>query len=166
MKLFACGALAMAPTLAVAAAPQAVQSVPPGMYSGRWYQIAQILKVDHHPCRDGVDEYLPSPKGGFTVNMSCPGNFVGFQHTSAHGEVTPGSGGAKFKLSFLGGFIRQEYWVVDLAPDQSWFLMATPGGNYLWLMARKPTLDAAAYAMARTRIQAMGYDVARLTPDR
>jgi apolipoprotein D and lipocalin family protein len=167
MKLLAiCGVLAIAPSLAMATAPEPAKGVPPAMYVGRWFQIAQIVKTDHHPCRNGVDEFEPSPKGGFTVVMTCEGAFGGPHSVSAHGEVTPGSGGAKFKVSFLGGLIRQEYWVLDHAPDQSWALMATPGGNYLWLLARTPALTATAHAAACARIRALGYDLARLTSDR
>ena len=163
--LAACGALLLSPSLAMAAAPQPAQAVPPGMYAGRWFQIAQILQTDHHPCRGGVDEFVPSPKGGFTVTMTCQGG-IGPHSISVHGEVMPGSGGTKFKLSFLGGLIRQEYWVLDHAADQSWALMATPGGNFLWLLARTPALSAADHQAAFARIHALGFDLAKLTSDR
>jgi apolipoprotein D and lipocalin family protein len=164
--LAACGVLALAPSLAMAAAPEPAQAVPPGMYAGRWFQIAQILKTDHHPCHNGVDEFQPSPKGGFTVIMTCDGGLGGFHQVSAHGEIMPGSDGAKFRVSFLGGLIHQDYWVLDRAADQSWALMATPGGNYLWLLARTPALSAAAHAAACARIRALGFDLAHLTSDR
>lgn len=164
--LAACAAFVLASSLAMAAAPEPAPAVPPGMYSGRWFQIAQILKTDHHPCHEGVDEFVPSPKGGFTVVMTCQGYLGGPRSISAHGEVTPGSGGAKFKLSFLGGLIRQEYWVLDYAPDQSWAVMATPGGNFLWILARTPALSPSAHAAACARVRALGFDLAKLTPDR
>jgi apolipoprotein D and lipocalin family protein len=164
--LAACGVLVLAPSLVMAAAPEPAKAVPSGMYAGRWFQIAQIVKTDHHPCRNGVDEFEPSPKGGFTVVMTCDGGFGGPHSVSAHGEVVAGSGGAKFKVSFLGGLFHQEYWVLDRASDESWALMATPGGNYLWLLARTPALSAAAHAAACARIHAMGYDLAKLTSDR
>lgn len=149
----------------MAAAPQPARAVPPGMYAGRWFQIAQILQTDHHPCREGVDEFVPSPNGGFTIIMTCQ-RPLGPRSVSAHGEVTPGSGNTKFKLSFLGGLIRQEYWVLDHAADESWALMATPGGNFLWLLARTPTLSPADHQAACARIRALGFDLAKLTPDR
>jgi apolipoprotein D and lipocalin family protein len=80
--------------------------------------------------------------------------------------IVPGSGAAKFRMSFFGGLISQEYWVLDHAEDQSWALMATTGGNYLWLLARRPVLDPRAHAAALARIAALGYDVAKLTPTR
>jgi apolipoprotein D and lipocalin family protein len=164
--LVAWATLILCPALAIAATPQPTEAVPPGMYSGRWFQIAQILKTDHHPCREGVDEFVPSPKGGFTVMMTCQGYLGGPRTISAHGEVTPGSGNARFKLSFLGGLIRQEYWVLGYAADQSWAVMATPGGNFLWILARTPTLSAADHQAACARIRALGFDLAKLAPDR
>jgi apolipoprotein D and lipocalin family protein len=56
--------------------------------------------------------------------------------------------------------------VIDHAPDQSWVLMATPGGNYLWLLARRPALDGPLHAAAFARISALGYDTSRLIVSR
>jgi apolipoprotein D and lipocalin family protein len=60
-------------------------------------------------------------------------------------------------MSFLGGLKKQEYWVLDRADDQSWAIMATPGGNFVWLLSRKPAMDAAAKAAALARVKALGY---------
>ncbi|MGH7022956.1 MAG: lipocalin family protein [Caulobacteraceae bacterium] len=71
-----------------------------------------------------------------------------------------------FKVGFFGGLISQVYWVLDYAADHSWALMATPGGNYLWLLARRPDMTAAARAAAVARIAALGYNVRAMKSDR
>jgi apolipoprotein D and lipocalin family protein len=35
--------------------------------------------------------------------------------------------------------------------------MATPGGNYVWLLSRRPALSEAAREAAIARIRALGY---------
>ena len=40
--------------------------------------------------------------------------------------------------------------------------MATPGGNYVWLMSRKAVMAPAAKAAAIARIKALGYNTAKL----
>ncbi len=60
-------------------------------------------------------------------------------------------------MSFLGGLKKQEYWVLDCADDHSWAIMATPGGNFVWLLARKPVLSEGAKAQALERVKALGY---------
>jgi len=168
MRLTAVVALAMAfaSPPAMAAAPQPTRPVAPGMYVGRWFQIAQILKSDHHPCHAGTDDFQPAAQGQFIVTVTCHDLSGAVRQTRARGAVTANSAGAKFRVSFLAGFITQEYWVLDQAADQSWVLLATPAGNFLWLMARRPNMDPAARSAALARIRTLGFDVTRLVPDR
>ena len=66
------------------------------------------------------------------------------------------------QLSFFGGMVRQEYWILDRADDGAWAIMATPGGNYVWLLSRRPILDAGVRARIVSRIGQLGYNTARL----
>ena len=157
----ALAAVAMA-AHAWAAAPQPVQGAPIGLYSGRWYQVAQIAKSNRQVCPGATDDFSPSPRGGFSVKVTCHPAFGGAHETNAHVAIIPGSGNAKFKMSLLGGLVHQEYWLLDHAEDLSWVLMATPGGNYLWVLARRPAMNGAERATAAKRIQALGYNTARL----
>ena len=81
--------------------------------------------------------------------------------------ILPDTGNAKIRLGFLGGLFHQEYWILDHAPDDNaWALMATPGGRFLWLLSRRPTLTAQEHAAAVARITALGYDASHLKPSR
>ena len=60
-------------------------------------------------------------------------------------------------MSFFGGIRKQEYWVLDTAGDGAWAIMATPGGNYVWLLSRKAALPTPVQAAAIARIRALGY---------
>jgi apolipoprotein D and lipocalin family protein len=163
-----CLAMLAGASPAPAKAPQPVRPVQPSLYSGRWYQIAGIAKADQHFCAAATDDFGPDGHGGLSGVATChEGNASGKAHEyTAKVSILPGSGAAKFKMSFFGGLISQEYWVLDHADDQSWALMATPGGNYLWLIARRPNLDPRVRQAAITRIAALGYDVSKLKPSR
>ena len=69
---------------------------------------------------------------------------------------------AKFKMSFFGGLLSQEYWVLDQRSDEGWLILATHDGKYLWLMSQKPTLPATIKTQAVARIKQLGYDIGRL----
>ena len=69
---------------------------------------------------------------------------------------------AKFKMSFFGGIISQDYVVVEHRPEQGWLVLATANGKYLWLMSQKPVLPAAIKTQALTRIRQLGFDIGRL----
>lgn len=144
---------------ALPAAPKPVKSAGLNLYTGRWYQVGQIVKTNNHPCPGGTDDFAPNAKGRLTVTIACRSG----RRIRAGVTILPGSGNTRFRMSFFGGLIRQEYWLLNYAADQSWALMATPGGNYLWLLARRPSLDPATRARALASIKALGYDTARLT---
>ena len=95
----------------------------------------------------------------FFADLGSPGGAA--KVWKAEGAIVPGSGNAKFKARFFG-LVSQEYWILDTAPDGAWAIMATPGGNYVWLMSRKAVMTPAAKSAALARIKALGYDTTRL----
>lgn len=152
-------------TPAFAGAPQPVRAAPAALYAGRWYQIAWIAPPDPHPCRSATDDFSPAKGGGFMVTLACRDDRGRPKQMTVKGQVLAGSAGAKFRVAFFGGLFHQEYWVLDHAADGDWALMTTPGGRFLWLLARGPALAAAERAAATGSIKALGFDPARLTPD-
>lgn len=154
--------LALAAGQGLAASPQPARAAPIGMYAGRWYQIAQIAKTNRHPCPGGTEDFSANGRGGLAVTLTCRQPSGASHQVKAGVTIVPNSGNARFKISFFGGLISQEYLVLDHAADLSWAVMATPGGNYLWLLARRPVLDPVTFEAADGRIKALGYDPTKL----
>ncbi|MDP1735903.1 MAG: lipocalin family protein [Caulobacter sp.] len=142
-----------------AAAPQPTRPVAPSFYSGRWYEIARIPNAGQRDCQAAYSQFTATAARAFKVSQVCrKGSASGPAKTfNTTGKILPGSGNAKFEMSFFGGVRKQEYWVLDRSADGAWALMATPGGNYIWLMSRKAVMDPAAKAGAVARIRALGY---------
>jgi apolipoprotein D and lipocalin family protein len=162
-----CGlAMALPGGGALAAAPQPIKTAPLGMYAGRWYMVGQIAKSASHSCPAATEDFSTTVRGAYAIKVTCREPSGDPKQINGHVAILPNSGNAKFRMSFFGGLVNQEYWMLDHAADQSWALMATPGGNYLWLLTRRPVLDPATRAAAAASIQALGYDVSRLTTDR
>jgi apolipoprotein D and lipocalin family protein len=149
---------------AVAGAPAPTRPVAAALYSGRWYEIARTPNTRQQGCQGPTSDFIDQGGGAFTVAETChKGSALGPSHTMrTRARILPGSGNAKFTMSFLGGLIHQQYWILDHAGDDAWALMATPGGRYIWLLARRPVMDPAARAAALARISALGYEPARL----
>ena len=156
--------IAAAASRALAGAPQPAKPVAAALYSGRWYEIARTPNAREKNCQGDTSDFSPLGGGAFTVVETChKGSPAGPTRTlRTRARILPGSGGAKFAMSFLGGLIRQQYWIVDHADDDAWALMATPGGNYIWLLARQPAMESAAKAAALARLAALGYNSTRL----
>lgn len=165
----ACVAVLATATAAVAGAPQPTKPVAASFYSGRWYEIARIPNAGQRDCQAPQSRFTPlggkgdvafiASTGEFAVDQVCrKGSASGPARTFAtKGRILPGSRNAKFEMSFLGGVRKQEYWVLDSAPDGSWAIMATPGGNYVWLLARKAVLPTAVRDQIVARARALGY---------
>jgi apolipoprotein D and lipocalin family protein len=144
---------------ALAAAPQPTRPVATSFYSGRWYEIARIPNAGQRDCQAAYSQFVSTGGGAFRVSQICHrGSATGPAKTfSTTGRILPGTNAAKFEMSFFGGIRKQEYWVLDTAGDGAWAIMATPGGNYVWLMARDAVMDPADRARVIARIRSLGY---------
>ena len=85
-------------------------------------------------------------------------------HGHAEGRAVPFAdpSNTKFRMSFFGGLITQEYQVLEHRPTEGWLILSTRDGKYLWLMSQRPTLPAAVKAEAIARIRQLGFDPGRL----
>ncbi len=166
--LAASAAIALA-SAAAASAPAPTKPVAAGFYSGLWYEIARVPNLGQRDCQAPRSEFTPTGGQGDVAFIATTGEFAVRQVCrkgsangpakvfSTKGRVLPGSRNAKFEMAFLGGVRKQEYWVLDTAPDGAWAIMATPGGNYVWLLSRRATMSEAVKAAAVSRIRALGY---------
>lgn len=148
---------------AQAAAPQPTARVELSKMTGRWYEVARLPNKTQRGCQAGTADWMRAPDG-FAVVQACRKGSPSAPKTEwkAKAKVVDPKTNAKFKMTFFGGLVSQEYWVIDNRPEQGWLLLGTPGGNYLWLMAQRPLLSTSAKAEALSRIRQLGYDVSRL----
>jgi apolipoprotein D and lipocalin family protein len=157
--------LAVPALLAPAVAPAAPQPLPRlelASVMGRWYEVARIPNQLQRGCTAGASDWTPTAEG-FAVVQSChKGAPDGpLAEWRAKARVADASN-ARFRMSFFGGLVSQEYWVLDQRPAEGWLILSTRDGRYLWLMAQRPTLPAPAKADALARIRQLGFDTGRL----
>lgn len=159
------GACALAaPTMAPAAAPKPLRPVSSDVYSGRWYEIARTPNTLQKDCEGATSDFLGWSDGAFTVVDTCHhGTPAGpAKVIRARAKIVSPQDNTRFRVSFFGGLVHQEYWILDHADDGGWAIMATPGGNYVWLLSRRPVLSASVRAAALARVAALGYAPSRL----
>jgi apolipoprotein D and lipocalin family protein len=151
--------------LALCAAPAAAQEVKVELTSmmGRWYEVARIPNNLQRGCQAGASDWVRTADG-FAVMQSCrKGSADGpLAQWKAKAKVADPGVNSRFKMTFFGGLVSQEYRVLAHKPDQGWLIFATRDGKYLWLMSQKPVLPAAIRTQAVTRIKQLGFDPARL----
>ncbi|MFO8045668.1 MAG: lipocalin family protein [Halomonas sp.] len=131
-------------------------------YLGEWYEIARL----DHSFERGLDcvtaDYSRRTDGGVRVlNRGVKLD---------EGEASEAEGRAYFigdedvgrlKVSFFGPFYGG-YNVLALDDDYQWSLVAGPDRDYLWILARTPTLPDATYRALVERAERLDFPVEEL----
>ena len=148
---------------ASAVAPEPSTPVSAAFFTGRWYEIARLPTKSQKDCEGGISQFTGAAAGEFSLIQTCHigalnGPLKTFDTT---GKITPGANNAKFVLTFFK-VIKQEYWVIDRSDNLDWAVMVTPGGNYAWLMSRKPVMAEAEKSAAIAHLKAAGYPTEKL----
>lgn len=162
--LLVLAALAATPVLARDSAPQPAKSVAAAFYTGRWFEIARTDNLRQQNCEAPTYDFgaLKGTTRAFVLTCRRGSPTGRAESTNISVTIPTDAQKNKFRIAAFGGVVRQEYWVLDRADDLSWAIMATPGGNYVWLLARTPKLDAALQAQLMARIKALGYDMSKV----
>jgi apolipoprotein D and lipocalin family protein len=161
--LVAVAAFAAAQTASAQAMPQAAPHIELSKIVGRWYEVARLPNMTQRGCQAGTSDWTRNGDG-FSVVQAChrgtPDGPLAEWKAKAH-AIDPVSN-AKFRMSFFGGLVSQEYWVLDQRSDEGWLILSTHDGRYLWLMSQKPSLPAPVRSEALARIKQLGFDIGRL----
>ena len=157
----------LAAALLAGAAPALAAPAPPDekieltKMTGRWYEVARLPNKTQKDCQGGTSDWVAA-EDGYSVVQACHRGTLAAPATEwkAKAKVIDPKTNARIRMSFFGGLLSQEYWVLDHRSD--WLILGTPNGNYMWLMSQRPVLSAAAKAQAVARVKQLGYDVSRL----
>jgi apolipoprotein D and lipocalin family protein len=156
-------AFAAAQAASADAMPQPAPHIELSKIVGRWYEVARLPNMTQRGCQAGTSDWTRNGDG-FSVVQAChrgsPDGPLAEWKAKAH--VADPVSNAKFRMSFFGGLVSQEYWVLDQRSDEGWLILSTHDGRYLWLMSQKPSLPAAIRNEAVARIKQLGFDTGRL----
>jgi len=177
--ILACCALAALPAQAQPAVPplQALPTLEVAPYMGTWYQVAWIPNRFQKQCvSDTAAIYRDLGNGSVEVLNRC--KLADGKNDSVLGVARPPAGvaridggklmPARLEVSFLPAWLRWTgigwgaYWVVGLAPDGRYAIVSEASREYLWVLARQPALTPVDDAAIKAKLQALGFDLARV----
>lgn len=146
---------------------QTVEHVDLSRYVGTWYEIANFPQSFQRGCTATTATYTLRADGDIDVLNRCRKGSVDGEEKSALGRarVVDRTTNAKLEVSFFRPFWG-DYWIIDLSRDYSYAVVGHPGRDYLWILARTPTMAEATYQSLVTRLQAQGYETSRLVRTR
>ena len=55
-----------------------------------------------------------------------------------------------------------DYWIIDLGPGYEYAVVGHPNRDYLWILSRSRAMPEVTYQAILRRLQAQGYEIARL----
>ena len=149
---------------------EVVPDVDLNRYMGTWYEIARLPNSFQGECvSDVTATYSLMEDGDVLVVNRC---------RKENGEMNEARGRARRAradgpnsklevrfapawLSFLP-FVWGDYWIIELAPDYSHVAIGGPGREYLWVLARTPSMDEATLQQVLEKVRQQGYDLAGL----
>ena len=82
--------------------------------------------------------------------------------------ASPGAASPTLKVRFAPAWLSflpmvwGDYWVIDLDPDYQLAAVSEPGRDYLWILARTPTVSRQAYGALLDRLERQGFDLSKL----
>ena len=140
-----------------------VGSVDLERFMGNWYVIASIPTFIEKDAYNAVESYRLAENGTiettFTFNK---GGFDGPLKTyRPRGKVQDTSSNAVWGMQFVWPFTA-EYRIIYLAEDYSETVIGRTKRDYVWIMARRPSISDAAYQRILQFLEEQGYDLAKL----
>jgi apolipoprotein D and lipocalin family protein len=132
-------------------------------FMGNWYVIAAIPTMIETESYNAVESYALDKDGSikttFTFNQ---GSLNGKLKTyKPRGFVIPNTGNALWDMQFIWP-IKAEYIITYLNEDYTKTIIARNKRDFVWIMARTPTISEAEYQELTSLIAKLGYDLSLL----
>jgi apolipoprotein D and lipocalin family protein len=129
-------------------------------FMGTWYVIASIPSFIEKKAYNGVETYQLQPNGNVETSFRYRKNSFTDPVKTIHstGFVTPNTGNAVWGVQLVWP-LKEQYLVAYLADNYSETIVARDKRDYVWIMARTPTVTPADYDALVARVKQLGYHV-------
>jgi len=143
--------------------PTLVSGVDLRRFMGDWYVIANIPTFLEKGAHNAKDSYQLEPDGTILTTFSFnAGAAVGpAKHYESRGYVMDTSTNAVWGQQYVWPF-KADYRISWLSPDYSETVITRAKRDYVWIMARTPTIPEADLARLKLFVQSQGYPADKL----
>jgi apolipoprotein D and lipocalin family protein len=134
-------------------------------FMGDWYVIANIPTFPERDAWNAMESYRLRADGRIATTFTYnKGGYDGPRKTlTPMGFVRDGKSNAVWGMQFVWP-MQAEYVITWLDDDYSQTIIARNKRDYVWVLARTPTISVADYNALTERIHILGYDLAKLRP--
>ena len=138
-------------------------SVDLARFMGPWYVIGVIPTFLERDIFNAIESYELAPDG--TINTTFTFNKGAFdgpaKRMQPKGFVVDGSNNAVWGMQFIWP-IKAEFVVAHVDAQYTETIIARSARDYVWIMARTPSISDARYAALVDRVKSMGYDTSKI----
>lgn len=132
-------------------------------FMGPWYVIGVIPTFLEKDIYNAIESYERAPDGTISTTFTFnKGAFDGpAKRMEPRGFVVEGSNNAVWGMQFVWP-IKAEFVISHVDAQYTETIIARSARDYVWIMARTPTIDDSRYAALVAKVKAMGYDSSKL----
>lgn len=132
-------------------------------YVGTWYEIASFPQRFQRGCTATSATYALREDGDIDVVNRCrKGSPEGPEKVAkGRARVVDRASNARLEVSFFRPFWG-DYWIVGLGADYGHAVVGHPSRDYLWILARTPSMSPDLYESILRDLSAQGYETGRL----
>lgn len=131
-------------------------------YLGTWYEIARLDHRFERGLTDVTATYTARDDGGIdVVNRGYDAESGEWQEATGRAYFVDSRDTGRLKVSFFGPFYGA-YNIAELGADYDHALVTGPNRSYLWILARRPQLDADVRERLVAKAASLGFPVDEL----
>jgi apolipoprotein D and lipocalin family protein len=132
-------------------------------FMGDWYVIANIPTFIEKGAHNAIESYRLNSDGTVATTFTFRADaFDGKQKRhEPRGFVVEGTGNAVWGMRFIWPF-KSDYRIGYIDANYTQTIIAREARDYVWIMARTPTIPEADYQHLVGLVAGQGYDVAKL----
>ena len=132
-------------------------------FMGAWYVIANIPTFLEKEAYNAVETYSLNDDGTIDTDFTFrKGGFDGkLKEYDPKGFVLDKESNARWGMRFVWP-IKADYRIVYLNDDYTQTIIGRQARDYVWVMARTPTISDADYDKLVTLVESLGYDISKL----
>lgn len=140
-----------------------VQQVDLPRFMGDWYVIANIPTFAEKGAHNAIESYRLDKDGTIATTFSFNADSFEGKRKSFHPRafVVDTQTNAEWGMQFVWP-IKAEYLIIDLDADYTRTVIGRTARDYVWIMARTPSLPEAEYGAILKRLADLGYDTSRI----
>jgi apolipoprotein D and lipocalin family protein len=132
-------------------------------YAGLWHEVARIPNRFQKQCARGTTaEYALRDDGRISVVNRCTKSDGEPDRAEGVARIVDAATNARLQVSFVSFLgwrpFWGDYWIIGLDEDYRWAVVAAPGRQYGWVLARTPELPDETMERVFSILERNGYD--------